>query len=128
MACIGGHMVAAFIGVACARGSVTQQLRLLLQFCYEVVAVNADLMVLLAIILNNVVPGRRYPMLHTHHAHHSQFSQQQHSELLEEDFNWALSQMDGVIDVSAEDLVDIYEFPLERAQTRRAKHGAINSK
>jgi CBS-domain-containing membrane protein len=162
----GGHMVAAFIGVACAQWisspAVAASAAVLLsifvmhllrclhppsaatamiavlggaevhaigwQFCYEVVAVNAGLMVLLAIILNNLVPGRRYPMLHTHHAHHSQFSQQQHSELLEEDFNWALSQMDGVIDVSAEDLVDIYEFALERAQTRRAKHGVINSK
>jgi CBS-domain-containing membrane protein len=91
------------------------------QFCYEVVAINAALMVMLAIVLNNLVPGRRYPVLHSHHAHHNQFLQQhqQHSELLEEDFKWALSQVDGLIDVSAEDLVDIYEFALERAQSRR---------
>jgi CBS-domain-containing membrane protein len=91
------------------------------QFCYEIVAINASLMVVLAIILNNLVPGRRYPMRHTHHAHHLQFSQQanlQHPELLEEDFKWALSQMDGLIDVSAEDLLDIYEFAVERAQAR----------
>ena len=92
------------------------------QFCYEVVAINAALMVVLAIALNNLVPGRRYPMRHSHHAHHHQFSQQKHllyPELLEEDVKWALSQMDGLIDVSAEDLVDIYEFALAHAQARK---------
>jgi len=93
------------------------------QFCYEIVAINASLMVLLAIIFNNIVPGRRYPMRHSHHAHHNNFSQQhqQYSELHEEDFKWALSQMDGLIDVSTEDLVDIYEFAVERAQSRLEK-------
>ena len=42
----------------------------------------------------------------------------QHPELQEADFKWALSQMDGLIDVSAEDLQDIYEFAVERAQAR----------
>lgn len=155
---IAGHLVSAFIGVACAQwissAPVAAAIAVLLsifamhllhclhppsaatamiavlggpevhaigwQFCYEVVALNAGLMVLLAIIFNNMAPGRRYPMLHSHHAHHNQFLQQhqQHSELLEEDFKWALSQMDGLIDVSAEDLLDIYEFAVERAQAR----------
>jgi CBS-domain-containing membrane protein len=157
---IAGHLVSAFIGVACAQwisnAALAAAVAVLLsvfvmhllhclhppsaatamiavlggpevhavgwQFCYEVVAMNAVLMVLLAILFNNMVPGRRYPMLHSHHAHHNQFLQQhQHSELLEDDFKWALSQMDGLIDVSAEDLVDIYEFALERAQNRREK-------
>jgi CBS-domain-containing membrane protein len=156
---IAGHLISAFIGVACAQwisnaplaaavavllsifvmhllhclhppSAATAMIAVLggpevhaigWQFCYEVVAINAALMVMLAIVLNNLVPGRRYPMLHSHHAHHNQFLQQhqQHSELLEADFKWALSQMDGLIDVSAEDLVDIYEFALERAQSRR---------
>jgi len=156
---IAGHLVAAFIGVACAHwisnaplaaaiavllsifvmhllhclhppSAATAMIAVLggpevhaigWQFCYEIVAINASLMVVLAIILNNLVPGRRYPMRHTHHAHHQQFSQQanlQHPELREEDFKWALSQMDGLIDVSAEDLLDIYEFAVERAQAR----------
>lgn len=156
---IAGHLVAAFIGVACAHSisnaALATAVAVLLsifamhllhclhppsaatamiavlggpevhaigwQFCYEIVAINASLMVVLAIILNNLVPGRRYPMRHTHHAHHQQFSQQanlQHPELREEDFKWALSQMDGLIDVSAEDLLDIYEFAVERAQAR----------
>lgn len=156
---IGGHLFAAFIGVACARwindlalaaavavllsifvmhvlhclhppSAATTMIAVLggpevhaigWQFCYEVVAINAGLMLVLAVILNNLVPGRRYPMLHSHHAHHQKFVPQQHlqhPELKEEDFKWALSQMDGLIDVSAEDLQDIYEFAVERAQAR----------
>jgi hypothetical protein len=35
--------------------------------------------------------------------------------------------MDGLIDVSAEDLVDIYEFALERAQSRREKQALLSA-
>lgn len=41
-------------------------------------------------------------------------------ELNKEDFGWALSRMDGVIDVSREDLVDLYEFAVEHVQQHRA--------
>jgi CBS-domain-containing membrane protein len=156
---IGGHVISAFIGVACAHSisgaSLATALAVFLsvlmmyqmhclhppsaataliavlggpevhamgwQFCYEVVALNAIVMVLLAVILNNLVRGRQYPMRHLHHAHHTQFSQQAHTqtELNEQDFKWALSQMDGYIDVNEEDLVDLYEFALEHAQTRQ---------
>lgn len=161
---LGGHILSAFIGIACVKAipnaAIAAALAVLLsifvmyvlhclhppsaatamiavlggtevhtigwQFCYEVVAVNAGLMVVLAIILNNLVPGRRYPMRHTHHVHHAQFVQsknnhRQHPELNEEDFKWAVSQMDGLIDISTEDLIDIYEFALERAQQRKAE-------
>ena len=100
------------------------------QFCYEVVAINAGLMVLLAFVLNNLVPGRRYPMRHTHHVHHNQFLQANHAqypELLEEDVKWALRQMDGLIDVNEEDLVDIYEFAVEHAEKRREAASAGNA-
>jgi len=163
----GGHMVSAFMGVACTQwinnivlaaaiavllsvfvmhilhclhppSSATAMIAVLggtevhaigWQFCYEVVAINAGLMVLLAFVLNNLVPGRRYPMWHTHHAHHHQFSQENHEqypELLEEDVKWALRQMDGLIDVSEEDLVDIYEFAVEHAEKRRQAVNAGN--
>jgi len=94
------------------------------KFCYEVVAINAGLIVLIAFVLNNLVSGRRYPMRHSHHAHHARFSQAEHKglpALEEDDFKWALSQMDGFIDVSAEDLVDLYEFAVERAEKRRQR-------
>lgn len=157
---IGGHLVSAFVGVACAQfihslpfaaaaavllsiflmyflrclhppSAATAMIAVLggpdvhaigWRFSYEVVAVNAGFMVLLAVIVNNMLPGRRYPMRHSHHAHHNQFVQQDHHhppELLEEDFKWALSQMDSFIDVREEDLVDIYELAIERAESRR---------
>lgn len=91
-------------------------------FCYEVVAINAGILLLLAFIINNLVPGRRYPLRHSHHPHHAQFVQQSHPaalELDEADFEAALARMDGVIDVTPEDLVDIYEFAVENAEARR---------
>lgn len=157
---LGGHLIAAFIGVACAKwipaaplatalavclavfmmyqmhclhppAAATAMIAVLggaevhaigWHFCYEVVAINASIMVLLAIILNNLVRGRHYPMRHQHHAHHTQFSQQPHLEfadLHEQDFKWALGQMEEFIDVNEEDLVDIYEFALEHAESRQ---------
>lgn len=89
------------------------------QFCM-VAAINAGTIVTLGLILNNLIPGRRYPQAHAHHPHHAQFAGSHPSlTLKEEDFAWALQQMDGVIAVSEEDLVDLYEFAVEHAQTRR---------
>jgi len=157
---IGGHLLSATIGVACARwtpglalatatavaisiftmhwmhclhppSAATAMIAVLggpevhiigWQFCYEVVAINVGIMVLLSIVINNLIPGRRYPLLHSHHPHHAHFTKIDHApyaELKDEDFKWALGQMDGVIDVSAEDLVDLYEFAVEHAQSRK---------
>ncbi len=91
------------------------------QFCYEVVVVNAGTMVLLSIVINNLIPGRRYPLRHSHHPHHADFTKSDHKPypaLKEEDYQWALGQIDGVIDVSTEDLVDLYEFAAEHAKNR----------
>lgn len=94
------------------------------KFCYEVVAINAGILLMLALAINNLIPGRRYPLRHSHHPHHAQFLRQTHSpytELVEEDFAWALSKMDGIIDITEEDLVDIYEFAVEHAQRRESR-------
>lgn len=157
---VGGHLLSAAIGVACARwiqspafatatavavsifamhwlhslhppSAATAMIAVLggpevhaigWQFCYEVVAINVGIMVLLSIVINNLIPGRRYPLLHSHHPHHAQFTKIDHTPyaaLKEEDFKWALGQIDGVIDVSAEDMVDLYEFAVEHAQSRK---------
>ncbi|HQR50173.1 MAG TPA: HPP family protein [Methylophilaceae bacterium] len=159
-ALVGGHLVSAAIGVACAQwihnpvfatatavaisifamhwmhclhppGAATAMIAVLggpevhaigWRFCYEVVAINAGMILLLAFIINNLIPGRRYPLSHSHHPHHAQFGKVDHkpyAELKEEDFKWALGQMDGVIDVSEEDLVDLYEFATVHAQHRK---------
>lgn len=92
------------------------------QFCYEVVVVNAGTMVLLSIIINDLILKRRYPLHHTHHPHHEQFTKVDHTPypaLREDDFKYALGKIEGVIDVGVEDLVDLYEFAIEHAQNRR---------
>lgn len=83
-----------------------------------VVALNAGTLLLAALVINNLIPGRRYPLRHTHHPHHRQFSPVKGPQLTEKDFGWALDQMDGVIAVSEEDLVDLYEFAVEHASKR----------
>lgn len=92
------------------------------KFCYEIIAVNAGTILLMALVVNNLIPGRRYP--HRHHAHHSHGSMPQvqgvvrYAELQEDDFRWALKNMDDYIDVSEEDLVDLYELAVKHAAKR----------
>lgn len=90
------------------------------QFCYEVVFINVGIMVLLSIIVNNLIPGRRYPLGQSHHLHHTQFIEIEHKPYIDlkmEDFKWALGQMDGIVDVSVEYLLDLYEFAVEHAKS-----------
>lgn len=89
-----------------------------------VVALNAGTLLFFALIINNLIPGRRYPLRHTHHPHHQQFAPAGSPQLKEEDFSWALDQMDGVIAVTEEDLVDLYEFAVEHARKRNTATAA----
>ena len=41
------------------------------------------------------------------------------SILSADDFKYALTQVDGVVDVGVEDLVDLYEFAVEHAQQKK---------
>lgn len=157
---IGGHLISAVIGVACAlwidnvplSAAMAVSLSILAmywlhclhppgtattltaifggaeihaigwQFCYEIVAINVATIVLIALIINNLIPNRRYPLLHSHHPHHDEFNQVNHlyyPKLKQDDFIWALSQMDDFIDISEEDLVDLYEFAVERALSQK---------
>lgn len=80
-----------------------------------VVAINAGISLILALVINNTIPGRQYPMRH--------LAQQPPKpgpfiSLEQQDLEHALSQMEGVIDVSEEDLALIYEFALRSAQER----------
>ena len=84
------------------------------------VLANTFISLMLALIINNLIPGRRYPL---HHAFvprrplpHMAGST---IKVEAEDIEWALTQMDGVIDVSEEDLLEIYQFAAEKAQSRR---------
>lgn len=155
---IGGHLLAAVIGVTCAQWIVNPALATAMavglsifamhglnclhppsaatamiavlggsevhslgwQFCYEVVFINAGIILLLAFVINNLIPGRRYPLYHSHLAQRAQIKQTPPGaifKLTEEDCKWALEQMDGLLDVSVEDLVDLYELAAEHAQS-----------
>ena len=94
------------------------------QFCYEVVMINALIIAVLGILINRYVLRKRYPMLHSHHQHHQEVTKvptPKFPALTEENFKWAVSQMDGMIDVTEEDLVDLYEFAAEHAQIKKPR-------
>jgi CBS-domain-containing membrane protein len=106
--------------------SATQTHGMVLQFLGYAVLGNAILLFLIAYAINNLLLKRRYPLHHSHHPHHAQFQQshaQDPSQLNEDDIEWALNQMDGIVDVSKEDLIDIYELALERASARDTTSG-----
>ena len=90
-------------------------------FVYSIVLANCGLLLLLALLINNLLPGRRYPWRQQHHPHHRQFNPAQHPQALplnEADFRKALDSIDAVIDISETDLVDLYEFAVEHAEQR----------
>lgn len=98
---------------------------LLMSVAYSVCG-GALLLLAIAIAINRLFLGRRYPMQHSHHPHHQQF-QQEHAQdplrLEEEDITWALRQMDGIVAATEEDLMDVYELALERAMARSGTDG-----
>jgi CBS domain-containing membrane protein len=85
------------------------------QWVGEIVMVNAGIMLLLALLINNVLPGRKYPVA---------FSISTQPKIKpsvipqQTDIEWALTQMDSVIDVSLEDLTEIYTIAQNRATDR----------
>jgi len=90
-------------------------------FVYAIVIINAGSLLLFSLLINNLLPGRHYPQRDNHHKHHDQFVRKTDKALLlnEEDFHWALDQMEAVIDVTETDLVDLYEFASEHAEQRK---------
>ncbi len=80
-----------------------------------IVLANAGVLLLLALVINNALPHRRYPV-----AAAAPVPLKAELPVLPEqqDIEWALEQMDSVIDVSVEDLTAIYASAQERAQKR----------
>lgn len=85
------------------------------QWVLLVVTINAGISLLLALLINNMLPGRKYPMPHIPPAPPKPGP---FITLEQRDLEWALVQMKGVIDVSEEDLAEIYQLALRRAQER----------
>jgi CBS domain-containing membrane protein len=80
------------------------------------VVANTILTLLLALIINNLIPGRVYPIRRVVAPQHAVGS----SAVGPEDVKWALTRMDGVIDVSEEDLLNIYRLASGHARERAA--------
>ncbi|BBJ24413.1 HPP family protein [Candidatus Nitrotoga sp. AM1P] len=89
-----------------------------------IVLANIGISLVLALFINNLIPGRHYPMRHTPQPALQPSIQSKHVQIAQADIEWALTQMDGIIDVSEEDLVDIYELAIKHARNR---DGKINS-
>jgi CBS-domain-containing membrane protein len=79
-----------------------------------IVVANAGLSLLLALLINNLLPGRHYPA--------ARAPQPANLETIIQpepiDFEWAVSEMDSLIDVSLEDLTQIYALAQSRAKNR----------
>lgn len=85
------------------------------QWVGEIVIVNAGIMLLLALLINNVLPGRKYPV-----AFSTPIEPKPAPSVIPQqtDIEWALTQMDSVIDVSLEGLTEIYAIAQIRANDR----------
>ena len=86
-----------------------------------IVLANIGISLVLALLINNLLPGRQYPMRHTPQPILQTDTLPKHVQLERADIAWALTQMDGVIDVSEEDLVEIYEVAVQHARNRDRK-------
>lgn len=86
------------------------------QWAVYIVAINTALSLLLALAINNLLPGRRYPMRAV--PEQTPPKPAPFISLEQDDLEWALQQLDSMIDVSEEDLAEIYKLALQHAQTR----------
>lgn len=88
------------------------------QWVTLVIMVNLVITLLLALSINSLLPGRHYPM-QTPLATSPKPSP--HISIEQPDLAWALDQMKEVIDVSEEDLAQIYKLAQQNAQQRAKK-------
>lgn len=80
-----------------------------------VVLANVLFSLTLALAINNLLHRGRYPM----RPHPVPGTPPETTALSEADVEWALGQMEGVMDVSSQDLLEIYRLASERAQNKQ---------
>jgi CBS-domain-containing membrane protein len=83
-------------------------------FAYEPILLNAVTILLIAVVINGLFRGRRYPAhLHTREkAVEPEFPG--YAPIKHEDFVYALSHIDTIVDITEEDLLAIYELATRR--------------
>lgn len=86
-------------------------------YVFSVVGINVALLVLVALALNNLLPGRRYPMRRPAQASGAPFGRAMRPE--HEDIVAAMKSMDAFIDVAEEDLERINLLATINRQKRR---------
>ncbi len=84
----------------------------------DIVIINSICLLLLALIINNIIPGRKYPIRNIPQPLPKPGL---FISLEQQDLELALEQMGSVIDVSDEDLAQIYQFAVNNAQARNDK-------
>ena len=88
------------------------------QWAVFIVVTNIGILLVLALLLNNIT-GRHYPLPQTYPHHPAPQTIPPVAMLELGDIEWAIRQMnEGVIDVSEEDLAEIYELAVQHAQGR----------
>jgi len=90
-----------------------------------IVAANAGISLALAVLINNLIPGRHYPAPARSHTRRKSDSAATPVVIEERDIAWAASQIDSFVDISEEDLVMIYQLSNQHAQGRFEQ--ALNS-
>jgi len=84
----------------------------------SIVAMNAGISLLLALTINNLLPGRHYPARIESHIQPGADAATTAVAIEQPDITWAASQMNGFIDISEQDLTLIYELATQHAQRR----------
>ncbi len=81
-----------------------------------IVLANALISLLLALLVNNFLPRRRYPQMPPKHMPAAE------KPLMiipqQEDLEWVLTQQDSLLDISIDDLTEVYWLAQQRAQAR----------
>lgn len=84
------------------------------QWAMYVVATNAGIALLLALLINNLLPDRKYPV-HPAGVQHDPFA-----ALEQTDIELALEQMEKEIEVGKEELAELYRLAMHHAKERAA--------
>lgn len=83
-----------------------------------IVAMNAGISLVLALLINSLIPGRHYPMPAHNPTQPGADPAATPVSMEQVDIAWAASQMDSFMDISEEDLAMIYQLANQHAQRR----------